>query len=69
MHWRIWRGEEQAINIIDLYQEDLVSLLTSTNSCIANKKKISDYVIQNRKRLTDSTSNIATILKTMKLKI
>jgi len=55
-------NKELQNDIMDLYQEDIVSLLTSTNSYIANKKKFFDYVMQNRKRITDSTSNIASVL-------
>jgi hypothetical protein len=49
-------------DILDLYQEDIVSLLNSTDSYILYKRKFFDYVTKNRRRLTDSTSNIADIL-------
>ena len=49
-------------DIMDLYQEDIVSLLTSTDSYIGIKRKFFDYINQNRKRLTDSTSNLYIIL-------
>jgi Family of unknown function (DUF6090) len=55
-------NEELQNDIMDLYQEDIVSLLASTDSYITNKKRFFDYVSKNRKRLTDSTSNISTIL-------
>jgi len=55
-------NKELQNDIMDLYQEDIVSLLTSTNSYVTSKKKFFDYVILNRKRLTDSTSNITSIL-------
>jgi len=48
--------------IMDLYQEDIVALLASTAGYIEVKKQFFDYVRKNNKRVTDSTSNIATIL-------
>lgn len=55
-------NKELQNDIMDLYQEDIVALLASTNAYITNKKKLFDYVVENRKRLTDSTSNLRTIL-------
>lgn len=49
-------------DIMDLYQENIVSLLVSANNYITNKRKLFDYVSRNRKRLTDSTTNTAAIL-------
>jgi hypothetical protein len=55
-------NKELQNDIMDLYQEDIVALLASTNSYIETKKKFFDYVTTNRKRLTDSTTNIRTLL-------
>ncbi|MDP4148080.1 MAG: hypothetical protein Q8927_08305 [Bacteroidota bacterium] len=49
-------------DILDLYQEDIVSLLNSTDSYILSKRKFFDYVVMNRRRLTDSTDNVTDIL-------
>jgi hypothetical protein len=49
-------------DIMDLYQEDIVSLLTSTNGYTSYKRKFFDYVDANMKRLTDSTTNMSTVL-------
>ena len=51
-------------DIMDLYQEDIPSLLNSTNGYLERKKKLFEYLLENNKRLTDSTSNITTILNT-----
>jgi Family of unknown function (DUF6090) len=48
--------------IMDLYQENIPSLLNATNSYIERKKQFFNYVQVNRKRITDSTSNFLTIL-------
>jgi len=55
-------NEELQNDIMDLYQEDIVSLLNSTNNYIITKRKFFDYVNKNEKRLTDSTTNRAEIL-------
>jgi hypothetical protein len=49
-------------DIMDLYQEDIVSLLAATDSYISSKRNFFDYINKNRKRLTDSTYNTSTIL-------
>jgi len=51
-------------DIMVLYQEDIPSLLSSTNAYVLRKNNLFNYVEQNRKRLTDSTSNIADVLNT-----
>jgi hypothetical protein len=51
-------------DIMDLYQEDIVSLLVTTNYYIDTKKKLFEYIYQNTRRLTDSTNNLGTILAT-----
>jgi hypothetical protein len=50
-------------NIMDLYQEDIPALLMSTDAYINNKHKFIDYGLKNRKRLSDSTSNLTLVLK------
>jgi hypothetical protein len=57
----IENGELQN-DILDLYQEDIVTLLSSTDSYILHKRKFFDYVTKNRRRLTDSTTNLTAIL-------
>ena len=49
-------------SILDLYQEDIPVLLSSTNGYIERKKRLDEFIIKNRKRLTDSTSNFNEIL-------
>lgn len=51
-------------DIMDLYQEDIPSLLTSADAYIRWKNQLFDFGIKNRKRITDSTSNLTTILLT-----
>jgi hypothetical protein len=51
-------------NIMDLYQENIPSLLASTNGYIATKFKLQEFIARNRKRLTDSTTNLPAILQT-----
>ena len=55
-------NKELQNDIMDLYQEDIVSLLASTNVYTNNKMNFFDYVSKNKKRLTDSTTNMASIL-------
>jgi len=55
-------NEELQNDILDLYQENIVSLLASTARYLDNKNHLFNYVIRNQKRLTDSTTNLATIL-------
>jgi len=49
-------------DIMDLYQEDIISLLASTDSYIRSKRAFFEYIIKNGKRLTDSTSNFRSIV-------
>lgn len=51
-------------NIMDLYQENLPNLINSTNFYTLKKQRLFDFVAVNRKRLTDRTDNLATILST-----
>jgi hypothetical protein len=49
-------------NIMDLYQEDIPTLLASTNAYISRKLKLFDYLAANAKRITDTTNNFLSIL-------
>ena len=51
-------------DIMDLYQENIPSLLSSADSYISRKNQLRDFSIKNRKKITDSTTNISTILVT-----
>jgi len=48
--------------IMDLYQENIPSLITSTNDYTAKKQRLFEYLEANTKRMTDSTSNLVTVL-------
>jgi hypothetical protein len=49
-------------NIMDLYQEDIPSLLASTNAYTTRKLKLFDYIAANGKRISDTTNNLLTLL-------
>jgi hypothetical protein len=51
-------------NIMDLYQENIPNLINSTNFYTLKKQRLFDFVAVNRKRLTDSTDNLVTVLST-----
>ena len=51
-------------DIMDLYQESIPSLLSSTDAYIRWKNQFFDYGIKYKKRLSNSTTNEATILLT-----
>jgi hypothetical protein len=51
-------------DIMDLYQENIPSLLTSTDAYIYRKNQLIDFDIRNRKRMNDTTNNLAEILVT-----
>jgi len=55
-------NKELQNNIMDLYQENLPSLLVHTNAYNAKQQKLTDYIYENRKRTTDSTSNLKELL-------
>ncbi len=61
---KIGNIEDKALQIaiMDLYQEQIPSLLNATNNYIRTKEKFSDFVIAHRKRVTDSTTNIVEVL-------
>jgi hypothetical protein len=49
-------------NIMDLYQEDIPSLISSTNNYTLKKQRLFDYLDFAQKRITDSTTNLSTVL-------
>jgi len=49
-------------NIMDLYQENIPNLINSTNFYTSKKLSLFEYVNMNRKRLTDTTSNLVSVL-------
>ena len=51
-------------DIMDLYQEAIPSLLASTDAYVHRKNQLFDFGIRNRKRLTDSTTNLSAMLVT-----
>jgi len=56
--------QELQNNIMDLYQEDIPKLISSTNYYTSKKQKLFDYIAINEKRLTDSTTNRLAVLQT-----
>ena len=48
--------------IMDLYQEDIPSLIVSTNGYTQRKGKLLEYLADNTKRMTDSTINVLSVL-------
>ena len=54
-------NKELQNNIMDLYQENIPNLINSTNYYTSKKQSLFEYVALNRKRVTDSTTNLATI--------
>jgi len=48
--------------IMDLYQENIPSLLVTTNDYTAKKQRLFEYLEANRKRITDSTTNLVGVL-------
>jgi hypothetical protein len=57
----IENGELQN-DIMDLYQENIVALRASIDRYVNTKERLFDFIFKNRKRLTDSTDNIPTLL-------
>ena len=56
-------NKELQNDIMDLYQENIPALLSSTRGYISSKQKFFDYFVKNYKRLTDSTGNMISMLK------
>ena len=48
--------------IMDLYQENIPTLIVSTNDYTAKKQRLFEYLEANRKRITDSTTNLVGVL-------
>ena len=55
-------NKELQNNIMDLYQENIPSLINSTNFYTSKKQMLFEYVYMNRKRLTDTTMNLVSVL-------
>ena len=55
-------NKELQNNIMDLYQENIPNLINSPNFYTSKKLSLFEYVNMNRKRLTDSTSNLVSVL-------
>ncbi len=51
-------------NILSFYQEEIHNLLLSTERYNIQKEKLTDHVFENRKRVTDSTSNLVHVMGT-----
>jgi len=51
-------------DIMDLYQENIPSLLAATDPYLYRKNQFFDYTIKNGRRVIDSTTNLAPILVT-----
>ena len=51
-------------NIMDLYQENIPSLIVSTDNYTAKKQKLFEYLAANTKRTSDSTTNLLALLAT-----
>jgi len=49
-------------NIMDLYQENIPNLINSTNFYTSKKQSLFEYVNLNRKRLTDGSTNLVSVL-------
>ena len=49
-------------DIMDLYQENIPSLLSATNSYVARKNNFFNYVYRVRKKTSDSTTNMPVVL-------
>lgn len=49
-------------DILDLYQEDITTLLSSTNAYTARKEVLFRYLFENVKRNQDGTTNVTTVL-------
>lgn len=50
-------------DILDLYQENIPALLNSTTAYNLRKSHLFEYLQENNRRLTDSTSNMLDVLK------
>jgi len=57
-------NKELQNNIMDLYQENIPILISSTDFYTSKKQRLFDYVDATRKRITDSTNNLVDVLAT-----
>jgi len=57
-------NKELQNNIMDLYQEDIPILISSTSFYTSKKQRLFDYLDATRKRITDSTNNLVDVLAT-----
>jgi hypothetical protein len=55
-------NKELQDNIMDLYQENIPSLIVSTDNYALKKQKLFEYLAVNTKRITDSTDNTLIVL-------
>src|SRR4026208_716219 len=55
-------NKELQNNIMDLYQENIPNLINSTDFYTSKKQTLFEYVNLNKKRLTDSTNNLVSVL-------
>jgi len=55
-------NKELQNNIMDLYQENIPNLINSTNFYTSKKLGLFEYVNMNKKRLTDSSTNLVSVL-------
>jgi len=55
-------NKELQNNIMDLYQENIPNLINSTNFYTSKKLGLFEYVNMNRKRFTDTTNNLVSVL-------
>ena len=57
-------NKELQNNIMDLYQENIPILISSTDFYTSKKQRLFDYLDATRKRITDSTNNLVDVLAT-----
>jgi len=55
-------NKELQNNIMDLYQENIPNLIVSTGFYTTKKQRLFEYINASKKRLTDSTDNLLTVL-------
>ena len=55
-------NKELQNNIMDLYQENIPNLIVSTSFYTTKKQRLFEYINATKKRLTDSTDNLLTVM-------
>jgi Family of unknown function (DUF6090) len=55
-------------DIMDLYQENIPILLYITHDYVKMQKELSNYITENRKRITDTTTNFSSLTKDDKVR-